>query len=325
MKKQISIDRSHKRKQKSNRQTRSRYIWAYIFILPQLIIFFGLSLYPIVMSYVYSFFDWSGIGPLDEFVGFSNYIKLLNDDRFWNSFMNSIIYTVGFTIISVSVALILALILNEPKLKGKGFYRTLYFLPVVTTTAIVGIIMQNIFGIQGLVNKVLQMIGVIDQSIPWLVNPVFAMAVLIIVGSWKQIGIVMIYWLTGLQMIPKELYEAARIDGAGYWKTLRYVTLPLLKPIGATILLLTVVGSMHVFDLVKTLTGGGPYYSTETLELYIYNYAFTSKFGPAQVGYASSAGVILGLSVFLISLIFGWFVIKANKKKKINQINVRMK
>ncbi|WBX81985.1 sugar ABC transporter permease [Virgibacillus salarius] len=310
-------------KQTISKHTKKRYIWAYLFILPQVIVFLGLSLYPIIMSYVYSFYDWSGIGPLTDFIGFDNYKNVFTEEKFWNAFKNTFIYTSGFTTISVSVALILALILNSPNLKGRTIYRTIYFLPVVTTTAIVGVIMKNIFGNQGLINQVLVMVGVIDQAIPWLVNPFTAMIVLIIVGSWKEIGIIMIYWLTGLQMIPKELYEAAKIDGAGHWQTLRYITLPMLAPVGATILLLTTVSSMRVFDLVKTLTNGGPFFSTETLELYIYRFAFASE-GPSQVGYASTVGVILGMTVFIISLLLGWVVMKVNRHKNKNGLKVEV-
>lgn len=304
-----------RKKKKINARDRNKYIWAYIFILPQMIIFFGLSLYPIVMSYVYSFYDWNGIGPLEKFVGLNNYTRILKEPNFWNAFKNTFIYTAGFTVVAVSLGLVLALVLNNTALKGRGIYRTIYFLPVVTTMAIIGIIMQNIFGNQGFVNQAMKVMGVIEQSVPWLTSPTLAMIVLILVGSWKEIGIIMIYWLTGLQMIPRELYEAAKIDGAGTWQTLKYITLPLLKPIGATILLLTVVSSMHVFDLVKTLTEGGPYFSTETLELYIYRYAFAPD-GPSQVGFASAAGVVLGMTVFLISLIFGGIVMKVNKGNK---------
>lgn len=302
-------------KRRLSKLNKQRYIWAYIFILPQLIVFLGLSLYPIVMSYVYSFYDWAGIGPLTNFIGIDNYIKAFQSDKFWNAFKNTFIYTAFFTTTSISIALILALVLNNPKLKGRGFYRTIYFLPVITTTSIVGIIMKNIFGSRGLINDALQTIGVIEQSIPWLTNPVTAMFVLILVGSWKEIGIIMIYWLAGLQMIPRELYDAAQIDGAGSWQTLRYITLPLLAPVGATILLLTTVSSMRVFDLVRTLTNGGPYFATETLELFIYRTAFDPD-GVSQVGYASSVGVILGLTVFVISLLLGWFVWKVNKKRQ---------
>ncbi|NGP45165.1 sugar ABC transporter permease [Bacillaceae bacterium SIJ1] len=313
-----------KRNRKVNKQTKQRYIWAYIFILPQILMFLGLSLYPIIMSYVYSFYDWSGVGPMNDFVGFDNYLKVFTEEMFWNAFKNTFVYTAGFVTISVTSGLILALILNNPKLKGRVVYRTLFFLPVVTTMAIVGIIMKNIFGNTGLINQVLQMIGVIDEALPWLINPVTAMIVLILVGSWKETGIIMIYWLTGLQMIPKELYEAAKIDGAGSMQVLRYITLPLLAPIGATILLLTTVSSMRVFDLVKTLTNGGPFYSTETLELYIYRFAFASE-GQSQIGYASTVGVILGMTVFIISLLLGWVVLKLNKQKGKNDLKTEMK
>ncbi|WP_235000369.1 carbohydrate ABC transporter permease [Virgibacillus dakarensis] len=314
----------YKKKSKLNPHLKRNYIWAYIFILPQILYFLGASLYPIIMSYVYSFFDWAGVGPLEDFIGFDNYKELLEDPQFWGAFFNTLIYTIGFTFISTSVSLILALVLNEVNLKGKGFYRTIYFLPVVTTTAIVGIIMQNIFGIDGLVNQVLEKVNLISQPVPWLVDPVLAMIVLIVVGSWKSIGITMVYWLTGLQTIPNDLYEAAKIDGAGYWTTLRYITLPLLKPITAVIFFLAIISSMQVFDLVKTLTDGGPFYSTETLELYIYRYAFASELGGSRVGFASAAGVILGIFVFLVSIGFallGWIAKrKGNALKGVNSL-----
>lgn len=298
-----------------SKQKRNRYMWAYIFLLPQIIVFLGFSLYPIIMSYVYSVFDWTGIGPLDNFIGLDNYIKAFKSETFWNAFKNTFVYTAGFTTISVTGGLILALVLNNPRLKGRTFYRTIYFVPVVTTTAIIGIIMKNLFGTQGSINQTLQAIGIIEKAIPWLSHPKLAMLVLILVGSWKEIGVLMIYWMAGLQMIPRELYEAAYVDGAGPLQTLRYITLPLLLPVGATILLLTTISSMRVFDLVKTLTNGGPYMATETLELFIFRNAFDPE-GVAQVGYASSVGVILGVTVFLISLILGGLVYYLNKRRQ---------
>lgn len=292
-------------KKKISSRLRRRYLWAIIFLLPQTIVFLVLSAYPIVMSYVYSFYRWTGIGPLEEFVGFNNYIRLLKDHRFWGAFFNTFYYVIGTTILSVGGALVLAIILNDKRLRGKGFYRTIYFLPVVTTTAIIGIIMSNIFGINGLVNQIIQMFNF--DAIPWLTKGNLALLVLILVGSWKGLGINMVYWLAGLQAIPEELYESAQLDGAGFWETLRYITLPLVKPIAAVIVLLSLVGGMHVFDLVKTLTNGGPYFATETLDLYIYNYAFTDVHGGGtqMMGYASAAGVLLGIFTLFISVIFG--------------------
>ncbi|MDX8047223.1 sugar ABC transporter permease [Gracilibacillus sp. S3-1-1] len=314
-------------KRKSNLQTlkKRKTMWAYIFLAPQIIVFFIFSAYPIVMSYVYSFYEWTGIGPLSNFVGLDNYYQLLTSDRFWNSAVVSIYYIIGTTILGVGGALVLAIILNDQKLQGKGFYRAIYFLPVVTTTAIVGIIMGNIFGINGFANQLLLNVNIIDKPIPWLTDPVLAVIVLIVIGSWKGLGINMVYWLAGLQSIPNELYESAQLDGAGFWSTLRHITLPLLKPIAAVIILLSLVSGINAFDLVKTLTDGGPNFATETMDLFIYNFAFSSQLGGGQVrmGYASAAGVLLGMFTFVISMVFGAASFgkqitkfRMNKKKK---------
>ncbi|MGY4690970.1 carbohydrate ABC transporter permease [Salibacterium sp. K-3] len=287
--------------------TKSRNRWAVVFLMPQTIVFFGLSLYPIIMSYVYSFYSWDGASPLDDFVGLSNYVELFQTPRFWGSFLHTIYYVFGITIIAVGVSLILAIILNTKQFKGKAFYKTIYFLPVVTTTAIIGVIMNNIFGVNGLVNQTIQTIGIVQQPVPWLSDSFLAMLILIAVGAWKSLGMNMIYWLSGLQSIPTELYESAQLDGAGFWRTLFHVTLPLLKPILAVILLLSIVNGMHAFDLVKTLTNGDPYNSTETLDLYVFNYAFGGGADGtiSRMGYASAAGVMLGIFTLIISIIIG--------------------
>nr|WP_276562907.1 sugar ABC transporter permease [Paenibacillus anseongense] len=202
----------------------------------------------------------------------------------------------------------LALVLNQALFKGKVFYRTVYFLPVVTTTSTVGIVMKFIFGNENaLVNEALMGLGVLSKPIPWLGQADTAMVVLILIGSWKFFGMVLVYWLAGLQSLPKDVYEAAKTDGANGVQTLRYITLPLLAPVGAVILLLTVVNSMHVFDLVKTLTGGGPFYATETVDLYIYNFAFSTS-GFPQIGYASAAGIVFGVAIFILTALLGLLV-----------------
>src|SRR5690625_3940312 len=314
---------------KKKMSTRKKRItmWAYIFLTPQILFFFVFSAYPIVMSYVYSFYNWSGIGPLRDFIGLGNYAQLLSSSRFWQSFEVTFYYIIGTTILGVGGALILAIILNDSGMKGKSFYRTIYFLPVVTITAIVGVIMANIFGVNGLVNQLLQTFNISDKAIPWLSNGALATITLIVIGSWKGLGINMIYWLAGLQSIPNELYESASLDGAGFWETLRHVTLPLLKPIMAVIVLLALVSGVNAFDLVKTYTNGGPYHQTETPDLFIYNYAFDSREtgGQTRMGYASAAGVLLGIFTFFLSVLYGvisysmrlrHILLKGNKRKR---------
>lgn len=285
-----------------------RIVWAYLFILPQLLFFIGFTIYPIIMSYVYSVFEWSGIGPLTDFVGLENYFSIIKNKMFWNAFKNTIIYMLGITILLMPGSLILAIILNNVLKKSSVFYRTIFFLPVVATTAIIGIVMRQIFGDVGLVNDILLYIGVLDNPYSWLGRPFTAMLVLILVGAWQYSGIMMVYWLAGLQTLPKEVLEAARIDGCNFWQLLRFVIVPILIPVGMVILLLCVTSSLHVFDLVLTLTGGGPYFSTDVVDLFIYRHAFDVHTGLPAMGYASSAGVVFGIAVFGIVLVLGWFV-----------------
>lgn len=299
-----------------NSRSAKRYLWAYLFILPQSVFFLVFTVYPILMSYVYSFYDWSGIGPLSKFIFLDNFKAVLADNTFWNAFKNNMIYIVVQTSLVLPLTLIMAILLNISFLKGRTFYRTIYFLPVITTASIVGIVMKFIFGNDNaLVNNLLIALGIINEPIAWLAKPVTAMCVLILVGVWKIFGIIMVYWLAGLQTIPADNYEAAKIDGAGPWQTLKFIILPLLAPVGAVILLLTVVNGMHVFDLVKTLTEGGPFFGTDMVDLYIYRYAFGSG-GFPQLGYASAAGVVFGIAIFAITLVLGWIVKRSNGSGK---------
>jgi ABC-type sugar transport system permease subunit len=295
-----------KRKGKSlSSLTKKKWLWCYIFLFPQAVLYLSFTLYPIVMSYKYAFFEWSGIGPMTEYVGFANFAETLKDPLFWNSFKNSFFFMGALVVIQVPLALLLAMLLSASWLKGSAFYRTIYFLPVVTTTAIVGLVMRFIFGAyNGLVNGVLIKIGLLSQPIDWLGNVDTAMLIIIIVGIWKSFGIKLIYWLAGLQSLPKELFEAAKVDGASNLQVFRFITLPLLIPVGTVIILLSAVNALHVFDLVKSMTEGGPSFSTDMVDLYIYRYAFGGG-GEARVGFASAAGVVYGIAILIVSLALG--------------------
>jgi len=297
------------------RSTR-RKLWAYGFILPQLVLFVAFTAYPIVMSYVYSFYDWTGIGPMTDYVGFRNFAEVVRNPLFWNAFKNSFLYMGGTVLIQLPLALLLAIVLNDERLKGRAVYRTVYFLPVVTITAVVGAVMRNMFANDGgLVNDTLAWLGFAHEPLRWLEDTRLVMWVLIAVGSWKWFGIKLVYWLAGLQSIPQDLYESARLDGAGRWGCFRYVTLPLLLPVGTVITLLSVVDGLHAFDLIKIMTGGGPGFITEMVDLYIYRYAFGGMAGLPQMGYASAAGILFGMIVFVLSLLFGWLIKASNERK----------
>lgn len=305
-------------KLKRTHVNRSKIIWCYIFILPQLIMLVALTLYPIFMSYYYSFFDWTGYSSLrlELYVGFDNFKETIFEPLFWNAFKNSFIFMFILVLIQVPAALIMALILNATWLKGSSFYRALYFLPVVTTTAVVGIVMRSIFGAyKGLVNEVLMWAGILDKPYDWFGSMDTALLIVIFVGVWKTFGMKMLYWMAGLQTIPRELYEAARVDGASAPQTVWYITLPLLLPVGSVIVLLSAVNALHVFDLVKSMTEGGPNFATDMVDLYIYRYAFGDA-GVPRIGFASAAGVFYGFAVLLVSLILGVFVKMTGGKRK---------
>lgn len=295
-------------------QTRKK-LWCLLFIAPQVLFLVLFTLYPIVMSYVYSFFNWNGYGPLNEFVGFANFIETLLDPFFWNAFSNSLVFMFWVVVIQVPLALLIALLLNSDWLKGKVFYRTIIFLPVVTTTAVVGLVMRFIFGAyKGLANEVLLIFGLINDPVDWLGSVDTALIIVIAVAIWKSFGMKMIYWLAGIQALPKELFEAAKIDGANQWQLFRFVMVPLLIPVGSVILLLSAINALHVFDLVKAMTDGGPAFATDMVDVYIYRYAFSGN-GEARVGFASAAGVLYGIVVMAISLVLGLFVKLAGGKK----------
>ncbi|GGD99279.1 carbohydrate ABC transporter permease [Paenibacillus nasutitermitis] len=295
---------------RAGRRKWNRIWWSYLFVLPQFAFFIAFTIYPIIMSYVYSFFDWSGIGPLKDFAGWGNYIAVLHDKWFWNAFGNTFVYMLGTTCILMPTSLLMAIALNRVIRKGRVFYRVLYFLPVITTTAINGLVMKAIFGNKNaFFNELLIKLGILDQPFYWLGHAHSAMILLILIGSWQFFGMMMVYWLAGLQSLPTDVYEAASIDGSSSWQSFRHITVPLLLPIGAAILLLSTVHSMHVFDLAKTLTEGGPYFSTDVMDLYVYRYAFDTQGFPAY-GRASAAGILFGISIFAMALLLGWLVKK---------------
>lgn len=278
-------------------------LWCWIFLFPTLALFVMFQGWPIVASLFYATRDWSGLTSDSSFVGLQNFINVAKDPYFWNAYKNSFVFMLGVVPLHLFVPLILAVILNRPRLKGASIYRTLIFLPVVTTTSIVGIIMVFIWGSDGAVNDALVKLGLLDAPINWLGDAKWSMFTVILISVWKNLGINMIYWLAGLQGIPKDLYEAAEVDGARGTKLFFHITVPLLVPIGAVILLLNVVNSLKVFDLIKTMTNGGPFFATDVVSTYIYRYAFSSEMGLPQLGYASAAGIFFALTISVLAII----------------------
>jgi ABC-type sugar transport system permease subunit len=292
------------------------YFWIYVFLLPFTLLYVGFTLWPLIATAFYSFFDWNGIAPLsmEKFIGLKNYITILRDPIFWLSYKNTLIFATVNTIIKLPLSLFAAIILTRKWLTLKRLFRTVFFSPLVIPVAMAGLIFTILLNpANGAMNQFLLNIGLINHPIDFLGHKTTAMLSIIFVSIWQIFGQYMIYWMAALQNVPEELYEAAEIDGANEWHKLIMITLPIISPVATIILFLAFVNALRVFGLVVTMTAGGPGASTSVISYFIYKQAFSDV--PYRYGYASSAAVFFGVTVLIAVMIQGYFVRKARQRQ----------
>ena len=283
------------------KRRRKQFFWCWLFVLPTTLFYAAFQAWPILSSIYYSTLDWSGISSKKNFVGLANFAELFKDQWFWNAFANSFKYMVFSVPPLIIISLLLALIVNEKTLRFRGAFRTLFFLPVITTASIVGIIMQFIWSPTGAINALLDLLGN-TRAVNFLGQAATALPTVAFIGVWKDVGIYMIYWLAALQSVPQDVVEAAEIDGANKWQVFRFITLPIILPIGAVITLLAIINSLKVFDIVQTMTGGGPYFATDVMGTFVYRTAYESSVGMPRLGYASAAAMLFGITIIVIGV-----------------------
>ncbi|MFW6600217.1 carbohydrate ABC transporter permease [Propionibacteriaceae bacterium Y2011] len=279
--------------------------WHYLFLLPMLVLFAMFTLWPMIASWYYAFFDWDGVGSPTDWVGWQNFVDVASNPVFWRSFKNSFLFSLVALVVQMPLSLLFAILLNNPRLRGRSLFRLLLFVPVVTTTAVIGIVLAVILDASGgTANEILGLVGV--GPFNFLGSEAMALPTLMVIETWKGFGITLIYWLAALQTVPTELYEAARTDGAGGFQQLLHVTVPVIIPIAIVILVLTFQSSMNPFDLIQATTRGGPNLSTDVTATFIYRYAFDpgeeGLLAP-RLGYASAAGVIFGVATLMLTLL----------------------
>ena len=279
-----------------------RKVAPYLFISPFFVGYAFFFLIPVIQSFRLSFFRQVGIAADPRFVGLDNYVRLFtNDDLFIKSLTNTTYYALGSIFIIVPLALLLALILHNPSLRFREFFRLFYFTPNITAGVVVGIIFGLVFEEQyGLINNLLLApLGI--EPIRWLREAVWVMPAIIILGVWKFTGINALYFMVGLQNIPPELKEAARVDGATRWQVFRHVTLPMLRPVLAFVLTFAIIGSYNLFAEPVTLVGevGGPNNAGLTMTMYLYNRGFREL----KMGYASAIGYSLAIIIVVLTVI----------------------
>jgi multiple sugar transport system permease protein len=286
----------------ARRRRRSERV-GWLFILPATAHLLLFALVPIGFSLYLSFHEWSSPSFLGApFVGFDNYISLFSDDPFWHAMWNTAYYTVLSVPIGMAVSLALAVAVNQ-KLRGMNVFRAVFFMPVITSWVAVSVIWITLLSPDaGLVNYLFDVLHLPAQN--WLDDPHAAMFAIVLINTWKTAGFSMVIWLAGLQAVPRELLEAASIDGAGKWRQFRSVTLPLLAPTTIFLVITGVIGGFQVFTPMYVITEGGPLGSTDVAVYHIYQRAFEEF----SMGYASAQAWVLFAVIFVVTLVQLWFI-----------------
>jgi raffinose/stachyose/melibiose transport system permease protein len=275
-----------------------------LFLLPAIVLYLTFVVFPIVQSARYSLYDWNGLEPLTNFIGVDNFRRAFEDGLFRDAMKHNVVIIVLSLLLQIPFALGLALLLNV-KLPGRALLRTLFFAPYILSEVVTGVVWRQILRPNGLVDQGLTAIGAEGLIHEWVGDPDVVLYSLFFVISWKYFGFHMILLLAGLQQIPKELSEAAMIDGASAWQRFRHVTLPLLGPTIRVSVFLSIIGALQLFDLVWVTTKGGPIGASSTMATYLYE-----QFRRSLFGYASAVSIVIFAISLIVALAYQRFVMR---------------
>jgi multiple sugar transport system permease protein len=280
------------------RQVRKQWS-AYLFLAPTMILFGIFTVAAVIYAFYLSFHQWNILEPAKPFVGLDNYSRLLADERVRGAIANTLYYTAVTVPLTMGLGLLIALLLNN-QIRARGFFRTLFYLPVVTPLVIAAIIWKWVYnGDFGLLNYYLIQFGVIHEPMLWLSDPNLAMPSVIVTSVWKSVGFSMVVYLAGLQSIPEDYYDAAKVDGADGLRRLKDITIPLLSSTTLFLAIISVLGAFQVFTEIFIMTNGGPLRRTTTIVYHIYQTAFKNF----DMGYASAMAFGLFAMMFAFTLV----------------------
>lgn len=268
----------------------------YVFLVPGLVFFAVFFAWPAWTAVQLAFYRYDVVSA-PEFVGLGNFRELLSSGEFWQAFGNSVEFLALYLPLVVVVPLFLAVLVNT-KVPGIKVFRLLYYLPFVTSMVAIAIAWSFVFHPRGLLNWLLVELHVVDQPVPFLLSTGWALPAVVVVEAWHGMGYYMLIYLAGLQAIPQELHDAAAVDGAGWWRRFRHVTVPLIRPYAAVCLVLGGIMAMQSFASVYVMTRGGPTGATTTLGYYIW----TEAFEHFDFGYASAVGLVLWLFLVVFAV-----------------------
>jgi len=281
---------------------------AYLFILPIIVLSLGFIYYCIVFTVCSSFTDWNGMTKDMHFVGFDNYVKLFHDKTFYIAVKNNLVFFVGTVFIQALVGFVLAVILKE-KLPGSNFFKAIYFMPIAMATSVItGIFRILLNPTNGAINQFFRTIGWDAMAKSWLGNPKLSLFSVICVNIFQWMGFSMIIYYAALMALPEDVYESARLEGAGFWRTMISLTFPMVRSTTDLLIILGIVGSLKTFDIVKLLTNGGPGRSSTVLNTYLYEKAFTN--------FAAGEAASIGICILVIAMLMSAAQIKMGETRR---------
>ena len=281
--------------------TRKQEVWGWLFLAPATILIFIMSFWPMVQAFIMSLKKGPAANMVWQEPIFRNYTRILQDKTFLTSMGNTFLYLIVEVPIMLVLAILLAQILNNRDLKFRGGFRTMVFMPCAVSLVSYALIFKSLFATQGLINSALMHLHIINENINWLGTTGTARAVIIIGLIWRWTGYNMVFYLAGLQNIEYSVYEAAKIDGANGWKTFWEITVPLLRPVIVMTFIMSINGTLQLFDESVNLTNGGPSNSTITMSHYIWNQSL--GVGVAKFGYASAMAFVVFIMVGILAFI----------------------
>ena len=293
------------RRRSRRQRTRRKWVSIALFLLPALVLYCLLVIAPIFQAIHFSGYKWSGLGSLSDFVGLRNFKTAFEDPVFTGALKHNGIIVLLSLCVQLPFALAIAWILNQ-RLRGRALLRLLFFMPFVLSEVVTAVVFTLMLQPHGLVDQSLDKTGLDFLIKEWLADPGIALYSVFVAISWKYFGFHMVLYLAGLQQIPREIEEAAAIDGANSWQIFRYVTVPLLGPTIRISVFLSIIGAIQLFDLVWVMTGGGPVDSTNTMAIYMIDHGF-KRF---QFGYASAVAVIMLVISLAFALAYQRFVLR---------------
>ena len=269
-----------------------------IFYIPALLLILFFVLWPLIEALRLSFTQWNGYSQNYKYIGLKNYLKLFRDSNFLIAFRNTIVYGFGSTLLQNLLGLAYAVFLNS-KFKGHSIVRTFIYMPVMISSLIMGYIIY--FFVQynrGIFNEIIGVFGM--AAVDWMASGNRGVIIITLMNSWQYVGIAMVIYMAGLQNIPQMYLEAAEIDGASVWQRFRHITFPLLLPSISSAVVLNLIGGLKLYDVIISLSGGGPGFSTHSLASYVSNQYFKAQ----NAGYSAAVGIFTFLFIMVVSNIF---------------------